>query len=109
MEEKKLREESVSLRYSSAALVLFWTNLDTVIRLMSRGKLSSLSIAGIVRRISVPSIGALFQVQPAVIPVGSKILLVPRSYEAIATFYLKSDGIDHKKDPYGPFIKNVVI
>ena len=54
------REELVSLRYSSAAWVLFWINLVIVLILMSRGKWSSLPIAETLRRISVPSIGALF-------------------------------------------------
>ena len=61
MEEEKLREDSVSFRYLSAALVLFWINLGTALRLISRGNLRSLPISRILQRISVPSIGTLFQ------------------------------------------------
>ena len=68
---------------------------------MSRGKLSFLPISGILWRISAPSIGELFQAYPTIIPVGTKILVVPRSSAAIVTVYLKSDRNSQQRAPYG--------
>ena len=49
-------------------------------------------MAETMQRTSVLSIGALFQVQSAVISAGENISLVPRSSADIVILYLKTDG-----------------
>ena len=75
--------------------------MGIVLRLMSIENLSSLPMAKILQRISVPLIGALFQAYPVAIPVGIKILVVPHSSAAIVTLLFKNDENTQQRAHYG--------